>query len=575
MRVLFVMNTPGFLRYYDETVEALLEHGHEVVLGFTDARLRPEALDLLADRPRRPGIAGQLPARADGWMAVAAPLRALIDFGRYLDPRFARATWLRDRRRTKLLQYERLARLVGDRDTLPAPLVKALMVAGLRCEAAIPSDPAIEAVLREHRPDVVLISPLVTGASPQTDYVKAARALGLPCGVCIASWDNLTNKGIVRVVPDRLFVWNEAQREEAVSLHRVPAERIAVTGAQPFDRWFGRAPTASRQEFCARVGLDPERPFVLFVGSTSNITDSGAEDAFVRRWAAALRASNEPALAGVGALVRPHPDRRGAWTTAEQAGPSAIVWPPERPNSVLPAARGEYFDSLYHAAAIVGINTSAMVEGAIIGRPVLTVRLPEFEQSQEGTLHFAHLLPDNGGPLFVAESLEAHASQLAMLLDDPAPAHERDRRFAETFIRPHGLNAPATAVLVAGIEALADVRVRVRRARPDDWLLRAALRGVALSAARKQRRQDPPREDLERARTRTRRVSGALNAAAGRVERLAPPAARGLRAADARLWARDKRRRAAFKGQLRENKAERAQRREQIQDLKRRSGVKD
>jgi hypothetical protein len=45
------MNPPGFLRYYDETLDLLLERGHEVVLGFTNAALRADALKILEDRP--------------------------------------------------------------------------------------------------------------------------------------------------------------------------------------------------------------------------------------------------------------------------------------------------------------------------------------------------------------------------------------------------------------------------------------------------------------------------------------------------------------------------------------------
>jgi hypothetical protein len=510
-----------------------------------------------------------MPARSDRWAAVAVPLRALADFVRYLDPRFARATWLRDRRRLKVLEHRRLGRLAGGRDTLPGPAVRALLALLLRCEAAIPSAPELDAAIAGHRPDLVLVSPLVNGASPQTDYVKGARALGLPCGVCIASWDNLTNKGLVRVVPDRLFVWNDAQREEAVELHRVPAARVAVTGAQPFDRWFGRRPTATREEFCARVGLDPERPYVLFVGSTSNIADSGDEDGFVARWAESVRAMPDPP----GVLVRPHPDRRGAWTTEALAG-RAIVWPPERPNSVLPGARGDYFDSLYHAAAIVGINTSAMVEGAVIGRPVLTIRLPEFEQSQAGTLHFDHLLPDNGGPLFVAHDLGDHARQLAALLDDPAPAHERDARFVASFIRPQGAGSPSTPRLVEGIEELGALRPPRPRMRPADLLLRPLLLALALDAERRERR-GKARPDLKPLRRRVAHVSALLNAAAVRVEPLSPHAARPLRALDERLSRYVRRRERAVKEHLHERKADREQRRETVRSIKRRAGVKD
>jgi hypothetical protein len=461
----------------------------------------------------------------------------------------------------KALEWPLLERTIGHRDTLPRPVTRALVSALLVAERALPSAPEIEDVLRLLAPDAVFVSPLVTGGSPQTDYVKSARALGIPSGVLVASWDNLTNKGLIRVLPDRVFVWNEAQRTEAAALHRVPPERVVVTGAQPFDRWFGREPTASREAFCARVGLDASKPYVCFVGSTSNIADAGAEDRFVRRWMEALRASGDTAIRDAGILVRPHPDRRAEWSTVDCSGlGNAVVWPPERPNSVVPAARGEYFDSLHHSAAIVGINTSAMVEGAIIDRPVLTIRLPEFEQAQEGTLHFDHLLPENGGPLFVTPSFDAHAEQLAGLLADPAPASARNRAFVGSFIRPNGIDRPANPRLVEAVEALAAMQAGPVE-RGAVWL-RPLLLAVSASARRRAVEPDP-QADVARLRERTRPVEATLRRTAQRAQRV-PPAARLLRFAARRVRLFEQGRIAARKrraGRDKERRAERQARR--------------
>ena len=56
-----------------------------------------------------------------------------------------------------------------------------------------------------HDPDVVLITPLIDLGSDQADYVKACRQLRIPVGHCVASWDNLTNKGLIKALPDRVF----------------------------------------------------------------------------------------------------------------------------------------------------------------------------------------------------------------------------------------------------------------------------------------------------------------------------------------------------------------------------------
>ena len=183
----------------------------------------------------------------------------------------------------------------------------------MACDRAIPSYPPILDFLRETAPDVLLVSPLVDAASKQVAWIKGARALGIRTCVCVASWDNLTNKGLLRIEPDLVVVWNDALKREAHQYHYIPEEKIVTTGAQLFDRWFASRMTRSRDEFCARVGLPDGRPFLLFTGSSSFISESHAEATFVRRWVAALRSSADPRMQEVNVLVRPHPYNCRAW----------------------------------------------------------------------------------------------------------------------------------------------------------------------------------------------------------------------------------------------------------------------
>jgi hypothetical protein len=537
VKFLFALNTPGFLRYFDVTIDALLDRGHDVALTFTRSDLRPESLELYEGRDPRPEVLADAPVRTDRWAGLAADVRSSADFLRYLHPRYAEAEYLRNRMRMTAVSEAPVMRRLGLRRSLPRPLPNVLIRGLLAVDRAIPSAPEVEAFLRAQQPDALLVSPLVNAASPaapQTDLVKSARKLGIPCGVLVASWDNLTNKGLIRTLPDVVVVWNEAQAREAVELHGVPRSRIAVTGAQPFDRWFGREPSLDRETFCRRAALDPGRPYAMFVGSTGNIARRGVEEEFVRDWIRALRASGRPELAELGVLVRPHPDRQGAWEDVDLGDDgNAVVWPPTRPDSVSPAARTDYFDSLFHATAIVGINTSAMVEAAVIGRPVLTLRTPEFEQAQAGTLHFRHLLPENGGHVIVADSVDEHLRQLAEALTSPDAAAAGNRRFVESFIRPRGLDRPANEVLVAELERLAATDPGPGRT----TIAAAAVRPLLGVAARRTARPIAPRERAARSRRRWQRAAAGVRrvrvppatALASQLERLGERRAEQLR----------------------------------------------
>jgi hypothetical protein len=150
-------------------------------------------------------------------------------------------------------------------------------------------------------------------------------------------------------------------------------------------------------------------------------------------------------------------------------------------NPVDADARAGYFDSLHHAAAVVGLNTSAFLEAAIAGRHVHAPLLPEHHDNQEGTIHFHYLLDVAGGLLTTARSLAEHFAQLNHTLRAGSRESERSRRFVEAFIRPHGADVAATPVLVEAIEALASVRAPAP-ATAGSPVLRALLAPLARAA---------------------------------------------------------------------------------------------
>jgi hypothetical protein len=156
--------------------------------------------------------------------------------------------------------------------------------------------------------------------------------------------------------------------------------------------------------------------------------------------------------------VRPHPRQQKQWKQFVAPGPHVAVSLPRAIN-----ADQTLFDTLHHSAAVVGLNTSAQLEAGIAGKPVLTILAPEFSDGQQGTLHFKYLLKEHGGFVEVAGDFEAHRQQLAAAM---AGNYDRDAigRFIERFVRPHGLDLPATPVMVSAIEELA----RSRGARPAE-----------------------------------------------------------------------------------------------------------
>ena len=421
MTLLFLARHANYFRSFESVIRLWAERGHQVHLAVERGESVGGSALLDQLTGAYPGVtAGEAPHREAGeWTSLAGRLRRAIDLLRYLEPAYDTTPRLRARAAERAPAFA--VAFAGSAWSRSRVARAALGWMLRRAEAAIPPSRDVAGYLRERQADALVMTPLIgVVGSSQPDYLRAARTAHLPAAVAVWSWDHLTSKALIREAPDRVLVWNEVQRDEARRLHGIAPERVVVTGAQCFDQWFGRTPSRTRAEFCAAVGLPDEKPFLLYVGSAL-FAGSPPEAGFVQQWIAAIRASADPVLRSCGILVRPHPQRMREWEGVDLSGFGDVsVW---GGNPVTEPARADYFDSLAYSRAVVGLNTSAFLEAAIAGRPVLAILPDEFRDNQEGTLHFGYLSSVGGGLLRTSRTLAEHCAQLSEEL-----AASRDRR---------------------------------------------------------------------------------------------------------------------------------------------------
>jgi hypothetical protein len=483
MRILFSARNFWYVRLFEPVLRALAERGHSVHVlaerGERNELAQQWNAAMAALASENPNITfAWAPMRVeDDWIDLRVMIRLGIDHLRFLEPDYANAPKLAERARTRTPPM--IVRL-ADAPLLRTKFGRRLIGKALRAgEQAMPIDPDVAAYIESHGADLILVTPLLTLGSDQQDIVRTAKRLGIPTALCVGSWDHLSSKALIRDQPDRVFVWNETQKKEAVDLHGIPADHVLVTGAQCFDVWFDRRPARSREEFCRDVGLDPRRPYVLYVCSAL-FEGSPSEAEFARRWIAEIRASGSAALLEAGVLVRPHPKRDFEWDRVDLSGfENVVLWPPRAAAPMDRSTQADYFDSMFHCAAAVGLNTSALIEAGIVGRAVHTILLPEFFENQEGTLHFHYLL--NQGLLRATRDLSSHVAELGTSVAEADPGVHHNRTFVEKFVRPRGLDAPATPVFADFVESLGEIQSRPRPVPMWVPMLRFALAPLARS----------------------------------------------------------------------------------------------
>ncbi|MEQ1909600.1 MAG: hypothetical protein ABMA15_12305 [Vicinamibacterales bacterium] len=514
MKILFSAMHFAYFRNFESVIRGLAERGHRVHLAADE----PESFGgqalaerLTAEYPAVSWSYAPQPA-AEPSFVFARRVRHALDYVRFLDPRYADVPKLR------LRNVERAPRIVrwltsGVGGGLGGHRLVGRLLRWI--ERSMPPSAAARTFLETQSPDAVVLTSLTFSRSSAIEQLKSARAFGIPVAAGIMSWDHLSSKALLHIAPDLTLVWNDVQKREATEMHALPADRVVVTGAQCYDQWFDRRPSRSREEFCRRAGLDPKRSFVLYVCSAMSPVPDPIEPRFVKEWVLALRSSDDPVLRDAGVLVRPHPERVKEWAGISLDGLDNVVVHGATP--IDRDSKADYFDALVFSRAVVGLCTSAFLEAAIVGRPVLTLMLPPYRMHQDGMAHFRYLLNVEGGLLHTAPDLAAHLRQLAEALSAPETREERNRQFLTAFIRPGGLDTPATPAFVEAIERLAATPRRSEReatpavaatawvrwlataaaTRPGQWLM---MDGVDIARAESERQRGQVKEQILDAR---------------------------------------------------------------------------
>ncbi len=451
-KVLFISRTIAHFSYYDSILAALLARGAEVEIDFdTGWSKKWRQTDMTAVKEFK----AEHPKLKTGWSVRRADagrdrifgLRELRSYRSYLT-RAQTTPYYVGRWREYLTEpWKSRCESPLFRALLASPIADGLLQAA---EAATPPDAGILEFIRARAPDVMLASPANLRFSEETDYLKAARKLGIPTAVPVLSWDNLSTKGLLQVLPDRLFVWNEHHLKDAVEIHGVPRDRIDLAGSPFFDKWF--APTKDlpdRGAFCRGLGLDPERTILLYLGSSRRIAED--ETWFVEKLRRFLGASKNERLRGCQLLVRPHP--ANARIYQKLSGEGVCVFPKD---GELPETREGFAHmraSFHHASAAIGINTSGMIDAVLAGLPTFSVRLPRYAQTQAGAVHFRYLEEDDA--LYLSNDVTGFCENLIRLLGGEDPKAEGRLAFARKFARPRGLDRPAGDVIAEGVLAMA------------------------------------------------------------------------------------------------------------------------
>lgn len=236
--------------------------------------------------------------------------------------------------------------------------------------------PAMDMLFDEYDPVLVIAANpgLVFSEVPM---LRTARRRGVRSIAIDASWDNFTNKLLPVRQLDRLVVWNEIMKEQAVALHGYDADAIRVAGAPQFDAHFRTGVRTPRDEFLRRIGADPGRKLIALTTTPRSLYSH--HDHVLR---ALTRAIADGRIEPSQVLVRLHPrDQVEAYREFEGV-PHVIIEKPFRDTvtgsdglaiDVMPEHQRHLGDTLCHSDVVVNVASTISIEACIFDTPVVNI----------------------------------------------------------------------------------------------------------------------------------------------------------------------------------------------------------
>jgi hypothetical protein len=320
------------------------------------------------------------------------------------------------------------------------------------------SHPSAERLFDEIRPALLVTSSpgLIFSEVPwlRTAARRRVRAMTID-----PSWDNFTNKLMPVRRVNRLVVWNDLMKQQAIEYHGYGADEIRVAGVPQWDRYFAGSAGADRQAFFAKIGADPSRKLVTLTTTPQELYSH--HDHVLRVMQRAMQDGRWPAAQ---VLVRLHPRDDLAQYAQFEGAPHIILEKPFRDTvkagdglavDVTSASQQHLADTLRHSDVIVNVASTIAIEAAIFDTAVVNIAFDgetesEFARSARRYYQFTHYANiTRHGAVKVAWTPDELVAHVATYLANPSlDADARKQVVAEQCQFTDGRSAERVAAAV-------------------------------------------------------------------------------------------------------------------------------
>jgi hypothetical protein len=323
-------------------------------------------------------------------------------------------------------------RWIGAKHWLARTLTPSMVARPTRYDLSdrLVSHPVAESIFDRYKPAMLVTSSpgLILSEVP---LLRTAARRGVWTMAIDPSWDNFTNKLLPVRRVNRLVVWNDLMKQQAIELHGYTDDAVKVAGTPQWDRYFRDGVSISREAFVERIGADPARKLLTLTTTPRELFPH--HDHVLRIMLAAIRSARFEHPAQI--LVRLHPrDDRAHYAEFERV-PEIVLEKPFRQTvkaadglavDVTADAQQHLADTLRHSDVIINVASTIAIEAAIFDTPVVNIAFDgetpsEFARSARRYYRFTHYENiTRHQAVRVADTPDALVAEINRYLVDPS-----------------------------------------------------------------------------------------------------------------------------------------------------------
>lgn len=231
-------------------------------------------------------------------------------------------------------------------------------------------------------PDIVFTAHIF--GDMETSILKEAKRRRIKTIGLINSWDKITSRGMVRVIPDKLIVHNYTIKDEAVRFIDMSPDSVFVLGIPQDDAFFSFYPK-DKEKFFGSLGISTEKRILLIcpMGKTYSDVDADIINV-VTNFKAQGRIPDDLAI-----LVRFPPNDNIDVSLLRNK--DLLVW--EQPGVRFESTRGIDWDmteidvqrlayTLRCSAMVICPPSSISVDAAIFDTPIINIRFERYDREK-------------------------------------------------------------------------------------------------------------------------------------------------------------------------------------------------